>query len=259
MDESLNLKPQEVQEFTKVINDYIASQTSSSLSTLLNEPINYKVMILDQRYFNPKKIRLSPDEIAMCGVRLSGKGDIHIEICYAIKTKNAKKIAAKLLGKDETYEIDEMGTSAIQEVANILTGSFFNAMSSGTGFRVDISTPNYLQIDLASLVDDSAKDVISSSESAIIADAELVGEKSGIRIHMLIVQNSNEARKLLNKNGKNVSSEFSSLTDSKSYATGSENSELDNLVEEFQKETSLSWLWNLQFQIVIWKKLKNTS
>lgn len=238
MDESLNLKPKEVQKFTEIINDYIASQTSSSLSTLLKEPINYKVMILDQKYFNPKKIRLGSDEIAMCGVRLSGKGDIHIEICYAIKMKHAKKIAAKLLEKDETYEIDEMGTSAIQEVANILTGSFFNAMSSGTGFRVDLSTPDYLQSDLASLVDDSTKEVLTPSQSAIIADAELVGEKSGIRIHMLIVQNSIEARKLLNKNGKNISSEFSSITDSTSHTTGSDNSELDSLVEELLKETN---------------------
>jgi len=236
MGKTLNLKPKEIETFTKIISEYIASQTSSSLSTLLLEPINYKVMILDKRFFNPKNIKLSSDEFQMCGVRLGGKGDIHIEICYAIKMKYAKKIAAKLLGQDEIEEIDEMGTSAIQEVANILTGSFFNAMSLGTGFRVDLSTPNYLQSDLESMVNESTKHVVKQTESAIIADAELVGEKSGIRIHMIIVQNSDDARKILNQNGKKNSSEFSTLLDKESFITGAKNSELDDLVKELQPE-----------------------
>lgn len=238
MSEKNNLKPNEVENFTKIINDYVASQTSSSLSTLLAEPIDYKVMILDKRFFNPKNIKLSPDEIQMCGVRLRGKGDIHIEICYAIKMKYAKQIAAKLLGQKEIKEIDEMGTSAIQEVANILTGSFFNAMSSGTGFRVDLSTPDYLQSDLETLVKKSTQDVLNAIDSAIVADAELVGQKSGIRIHMIIVQNSNDARKILNQNGKKNPSEFSSLNDTDSYITGGENAELDDLINEIQKETN---------------------
>jgi len=236
MGKTLNLKPKEIETFTKIISEYIASQTSSSLSTLLLEPINYKVMILDKRFFNPKNIKLSSDEFQMCGVRLGGKGDIHIEICYAIKMKYAKKIAAKLLGQDEIEEIDEMGTSAIQEVANILTGSFFNAMSLGTGFRVDLSTPNYLQSDLESMVNESTKHVVKQTESAIIADAELVGEKSGIRIHMIIVQNSDDARKILYQNGKKNSSEFSTLLDKESFITGAKNSELDDLVKELQPE-----------------------
>jgi len=236
MDETSNLKPKEIETFSKIINEYIASQTSLSLSTLLSEPINYKVMVLDKRFFNPKNIKLSSDEIQMCGVRLVGKGDIHIEICYAMKVKYAKKIVAKLLGGDEIREIDEMGSSAIQEVANILTGSFFNAMSKGTGFRVDLSTPNYLQGDLESMVKESTTKVITETESAIITDAELVGEKSGIRIHMIIVQNTKDARKILNQNGKKNSSEFSTLLDPESFVTGSPNSELDDFVKELQKE-----------------------
>jgi len=236
MDKTLNLEPKEIETFSKIINEYIASQTSSSLSTLLSEPINYKVMILDKRFFNPKNIKLSSDELQMCGVRLGGKGDIHIEICYAIKMKYAKKIIAKLLGRKEIEEIDELGTSAIQEVANILTGSFFNAMSIGTGFRVDLSTPNYLESDLESMVNESTKNLVKPTESAIIAEAELVGEKSGIRIHMIIVQNSNDARKILNQNGKKNTSEFSSFLDPESFITGAQNSELDDLVNELQKE-----------------------
>jgi len=224
--------------FNKVLINEASSTTkileATPLTIIHHTSVALK-LILDKKFFNPTKIKLASDELAMCGVRLRGKGDVHIEICYAIKTKYGKMIASKLLGKDEYYEIDEMGASAIQEVANILTGSFFNAMSIGTGFRVDLSTPDYLQDDFASLVNDSTKDIINPSQSAIIADAELEGETSGIRIHMIIVQNSEDARKLLEQNSKHDSSEFSSVGNSIEYETGSQNTELDELVNELEK------------------------
>lgn len=240
MEKLSNLNRQEIEKLTRIINQYIASQTSSALSKLLSEQVKYNVMILDKEFFNINNIKLAPDEIKMCAVKLSGKGDTHIEICYAIKIKYAKMIAAKLLGKEKLEEIDEMGTSAIQEVANIMTGSFFNAMSSGTGFRVELSVPDYSQGDLASVVNDSARNVMTMSFSPVIADAELVGEKSGIRIHMLIMQNADNARKLLVNNiEKNKPTEFDSLNDelkSNNKTIGSENSELDSLVDEFLQQ-----------------------
>lgn len=240
MEKLSNLNRQEIEKLTRIINQYIASQTSSALSKLLSEQVKYNVMILDKEFFNLNNIKLAPDEIKMCAVKLSGKGDTHIEICYAIKIKYAKMIAAKLLGKEKLEEIDEMGSSAIQEVANILTGSFFNAMSSGTGFRVELSVPDYSQGDLVSIVNDSARNVMTMSFSPIIADAELVGQKSGIRIHMLIMQNADNARKLLVNNiEKNKPIEFDSLNDelkSNNKTIGSENSELDSLVDEFLQQ-----------------------
>lgn len=240
MEKLSNLNRQEIEKLTRIINQYVASQTSSALSKLLSEQVKYNVMILDKEFFNLNNIKLAPDEIKMCAVKLSGKGDTHIEICYAIKIKYAKMIAAKLLGKEKLEEIDEMGSSAIQEVANILTGSFFNAMSSGTGFRVELSVPDYSQGDLVSIVNDSARNVMTMSFSPVIADAELVGQKSGIRIHMLIMQNADNARKLLVNNiEKNKPTEFDSLNDelkSNNKTIGSENSELDSLVDEFLQQ-----------------------
>ena len=234
MDNQKNLEPQEIKHLSEVINQYIASQTSSALSKLLLEPVNYNVMILEKQFFNFRNIKLAPDEIKMCAVRLNGKGDTHIEICYAIKMDFAQKIAAKLLGEEESEKISELGTSAIEEVANILTGSFFNALSSATGFRVELSTPDYQQGNLSSIADGSARNILKPNENMVIADAELVGTKSGIRIHMLIMQQANNARKLLEQIKKSQKSDFSSIDKSKLKLEDfdSNNSELDSLVEE---------------------------
>ena len=244
MNNQSNLQPNEIKNLTKVVNQYIASKTSSALSKLLSEPIKYNVMILEKEFFNFRNIKLAPDEIKMCAVKLYGKGDTHIEICYAIKIKYAKMIASKLLGEEETEEITELGTSAIQEVANILTGSFFNAMSLGTGYRVELSTPDYQLGNLESLAKGSAGNILKPKKSAVIADTELIGEKSGIRIHMLIMQETTNVRKLLNQIKKFKKTEFSSLDDSnlkinnldnESSISGFNKSEIDTELEGLQE------------------------
>lgn len=227
------LNQEETRALEQIFCQYITSKTSGALSTLLSEPINHNVRILDNGISNIKSIKLEPDEIKMCAVRLNGKGDTHIEILYTIKEKHAKKIAAKLMCLEEICQIDEMGASAIQEIANIMTGSFFNALSHGTGFRVDLSTPDYKNDEFHSLVDLSVKDVINSSDDAVIADVELVGESSGVKLHMIIMQNPDDARKLL---ANHKSDAYTGQSDTPSYPVGGQNSELDALLDDILGE-----------------------
>jgi chemotaxis protein CheC len=222
------LNSEETRSLENIFCQYITSKTCGALSTLLSEPVNHNVRILDNGISHIKSIQLDPDEIKMCAVRLNGKGDTHIEILYTIKEKYAKKIAAKLMCVNEVCQIDEMGASAIQEVANIMTGSFFNALSNGTGFRVDLSTPDYKNADLHSLVDISVRDVIQPVDNAVIADVELVGESSGAKLHMIIMQNPIDARKLL----ANHKTDAAPTQEAAAYPVGGENSELDALLDD---------------------------
>lgn len=238
------LNPEETRTLEGIFNQYIASKTSVALSKLLSEPVSHDVKILDNGVSHIKNVKLEPDEITMCAVRLNGKGDTHIEILYTIKQKHATKIAAKLLCQESVCEIDEMGASAIQEVANIMTGSFFNALSHGTGFRVDLSTPNYTKDKLYSLVDTSAKDISNPTDCAVIADVKLVGNSSGAKLHMIIMQNTVDAKKLLENHSEKSQapleskSEFDMLLEDEtpSYPVGGENSELDALLGDILQE-----------------------
>jgi chemotaxis protein CheC len=232
----LNLE--ETQTLNKIFCKYITSKTSVALSTLLSEPINHNVQIMNNGINQIKNIKLAPDEIRVCAVRLNGKGDTHIEILYTMNQKHAKKIAAKLLCQNDLCEIDEMGASAIQEVANIMTGSFFNALSQGTGFRVDLSTPNFTNDELHMLIDNSARDVINPTDDAVVADIELVGQNSGTKLHMIIMQNPDNARKLLANHSDTSQSSGANRTmeETQSYPIGGSNSELDALLGDILQE-----------------------
>ena len=230
----VKLNSREITQLTKTFDHYIASKTSSALSTLFSEPFKHQIKILEKGISNIREIALPPDEITMCGVRLNGRGDTHIEICYTLKIKHAKKIAAKLLSQNQLKELDDMGMSAIQEVANILTGSFFNAMSHGTGFKVNLSVPDYAQGELTPIINVCVQDVMNTIDSVVIADVQLVGQKSGIKIHMIIMQNPANARNLLanQKNSFPKKTSFDKKSNHSKY--GGKNKELDSLISDFE-------------------------
>lgn len=232
------LNPDEAETLSKIFCQYITSKTSVALSTLLSEPINHSVQILSDGATRIKTIKLEPDEIKVCAVRLNGKGDTHIEILYAMQHTHAKKIAAKLLCVNDLCEIDEMSVSAIQEVANIMTGSFFNALSQGTGFRVDLSTPNFTNDEIHMLIARSAKDVITPTDYAVVADVELVGKTSGTKLHMIILQNPENARKLLANHSEKSPTDGDNKGDKKEYSVGGSNSELDTLLGDILTENN---------------------
>lgn len=231
MTQLTKLQPDEITKLENTFNEYITTKTSSALSTLFSEPILHKVKILDDGICNIKETKIPDDEIKMCGISLNGKGDTHIEICYTIKIKHAKKIASKLLDQP-IEELDELSTSAIQEVANIMTGSFFNAMASCTGFRVELSTPDFAKGELSSLVSVCAKNITNPIDTVVITDIELAGEQSGTKIHMMILQDIHHIRELL----KHQNSKNSVEKHEEEYFIGGQNSELDSLVEDALKE-----------------------
>ena len=173
----MNLESTEIEKLIDTFNDYITTKTSQTLSTLLGEPVEHSLKIVHNGQSGMEKISIPSDEIEMCSVRLNGNGDIHIELLYTIKPKHAIKIASKLLDKEVT-EIDEMGTSALQEVANILTGSFFNALSENTGLKIDLSIPSFKEGMLEDLVMEPTNEVVSPSSNAIITDSLLWGTES---------------------------------------------------------------------------------
>ena len=225
----MNLQNNEIKKLAVTIEEFIAEKTCSALSILLNEPIQHNLTILGSRYNSKNKILFSSDEIKMCSVRLNGKGDIHIELLYTIKLNHAINIASKLLGM-KINKLDEMGMSALQEVANILTGSFFNALSENTGFQIDLSTPEFKEGELQELIKEPANDVKSCINDVVITDVSLWGNNTKTEIHMIIIQHPEHARKLISFKEENVKQTKYEET-SNANLLGGEHRDIDELVK----------------------------
>ncbi|WP_371503809.1 chemotaxis protein CheC [Nitrosopumilus adriaticus] len=227
----MKLKNNEIQTLVGTIEEYITDKTCSALSTLLSESINHKISIQCNNDNSKNKISFSSDEIKMCSVRLNGKGDLHIELLYTIKLNHAINIASKLLGT-KINKLDEMGMSALQEVANILTGSFFNTLSENTGYRIDLSTPSFKEGRLKELIKEPANDVNSNLKDAIVTEVSLSGAVTDIELHMIIIQHPEHAKKLISFRDQNLKVPKYE-NPSNTNLLGGKNNSIDELIGDF--------------------------
>ena len=234
----MSLDATELGSLIGTFNNYITTRTSKALSTLLEEPVEHRLKIIHDGVGKLNKIQIPSDEIKLCSVRLNGNGDVHIELLYTIKRKHAIKIASKLL-QMEVEEIDEMGTSALQEVANIMTGSFFNALSESTGFKIDLSIPSFKEGMLEDLVLEPIKQIAQPPDDAIITDSLFWGTESKIKIHMFIMQHPEQAKRLISPNSQNHLERGNDYT-TNSNLIGGENSTIDDLLAGFDSEVTTS-------------------
>jgi chemotaxis protein CheC len=66
--------------------------------------------------------------------------------------KSAKLLTNLLMSKiDDTDNLDDMDFSALQEVGNILSGSYLSSLSSLTGLKLIVSVPS-LALDMAGAI-----------------------------------------------------------------------------------------------------------
>lgn len=193
----------ELDSLHHVLDARIVDRTSFSLSSLLNEQFKHKIKSTHKQISEIDIMKRLSNDLILCSVFLRGEGDIRIGILYTMPDIDAKRIAAKLLCVDKIESLDELGKSAISEVGNIMTGSFFNALSDHTGLKIELSTPDFAITSSGSILEPHAAEFLNTPND-MVTQVELEGDESGIVVHMLIIQDHDNARKLLNTKGVTV-------------------------------------------------------
>ncbi|MFZ1076735.1 MAG: chemotaxis protein CheC [Nitrosotalea sp.] len=191
------LNPTELYSLENVLSSYITQKTSSALSSLLGESTVHTIKKTHTETSKIGDLKDFVNEIVLCSVFLHGGGDVRVGILYSISEIDAKKIAAKLLCTEKVDSLDDLGKSAISEVGNIMSGSFFNALSDHTGLKVDLSTPDFAMTSISSLLEPHASGFLCEIND-IVTEIELIGVESNVCVHMLVIQDHDNARKLLN-------------------------------------------------------------
>jgi len=188
----------DLEKLKSIINYYIGLKTSAAFSSLLGEKVEYKTKIY-YKNLAPYETDYPPsNEIILCSTFLTGEGDIKFRILYTLIEEHAKKLAAKLLCLESLKELNEISQSSIKEVGNILTGSFFNAVCDGTNFKIDLSTPDFTMGSLDEAFTPIKKS-IRNIEDMVTADVVLESKSEEIKLRMIIIQEKNDAKKLLSQ------------------------------------------------------------
>jgi chemotaxis protein CheC len=112
---------------------------ATALSQLVNNKIDMTVPAINIVPFDDIFSSIGGDEIVV-GVIVRVLGDTPGNILFVFDKETALTLVETLTGQKEEY-LSEMGNSVVQEIGNIVSSSYMNAIAKFTGLSITPSVP----------------------------------------------------------------------------------------------------------------------
>lgn len=129
-----------------------AGNAATALSKMLSKRIDMDVPKVNILEFKDVADLVGGPEAAVVGIYFKVTGDITGSIMYLMDKKSARHLTNLLMSREaESDMLDEMEISALQEVGNILAGSYLSSLSCLTGLKLMVSVPS-LASDMAGAI-----------------------------------------------------------------------------------------------------------
>lgn len=149
-----------------------AGHAATSLSTILQQDVSIDIpricslpAHLVGKYYNRA-------DMATTAVLMQLQREYECDILLMFEVNEAKKIAAIMTMAPSVEELDEsMEESAIQELANIVIGSFLTAISDFTGVQLIPTPPSRIVDTFDTILDNVLVNQSLISEKALVFDA----------------------------------------------------------------------------------------
>lgn len=137
----------------KEIGNIGAGNAMTALSQMLQSKVDMQVPQVRLLEFSEVGAMVGGEEQLMVGVLLGVEGDITGSIMFLVELGAAKRLVKKIMMGYESglMGLDEMETSAMQEVSNIITGAYLNSLATLTNLCI-YPTPPSLTVDMAGAI-----------------------------------------------------------------------------------------------------------
>lgn len=156
-----------------------AGHAATSLSKLLNKKIDMKVPDVQIVTFDEMMEMAGGADNIVAGVFLRIEGDVPGSMFFILPLEQATKFVQDMIGDTSVnfaLPYDELSVSALQELGNILSGSYLSSLSDFTQLSLYPSVPA-LAIDMVgAIVTYGLVEHSQVSDYAIVINTELNGE-----------------------------------------------------------------------------------
>nr|WP_106784235.1 chemotaxis protein CheC [Lysinibacillus timonensis] len=129
----------------KEIGNIGAAHAATALSDLLGKKIDMRVPKVEMASFNDMLDFAGDPENVVVGIYLRVEGDVEGSMFFILPVEQANQFIKKLINDDcfdfNHKPISELGISAMQELGNILSGSYLSALSDFTGLKIYPTVP----------------------------------------------------------------------------------------------------------------------
>jgi chemotaxis protein CheC len=129
-----------------------AGNAATALSKMISKRIDMDVPKVNILEFKNVADIVGGAEIEVIGIYFKVTGDITGSIMFLLDKNSAKLLTNLLMDRnDDDSELNEMDFSALQEVGNILAGSYLSSLSALTTLKLIVSVPS-LAMDMAGAI-----------------------------------------------------------------------------------------------------------
>ena len=181
-----------------------AGHAATSLSDILQQPITIDVPKIHQikPHLIPQFYNLH--DVPTTAIYLQLKEAFGCDILLMFESTEAKKIAAMMTMASSIEEVDPaMETSALQELANILIGSFLTSISDFIGLGLFPTTPETVVDVFDAIIDNFLIKQSMSSENVLIFETRFMRSGEDAK-SILMLFPSEELKGLLVKKSKSL-------------------------------------------------------
>lgn len=166
----------------KEIGNIGAAHAATALSTLLNKKIDMKVPKVEMVSFDDMMDLAGGPENVVAGIYLRIEGDVTGSMFFILPVEQANRFIKGLVQDNsldfQTGEVSELGVSAMQELGNILSGSYLSALSDFTSLKIYPTVPA-LSVDMVgAIVSFGLVEVSHVSDYVIVIDTAITEEST---------------------------------------------------------------------------------
>ena len=164
----------------KEVGNIGAAHAATSMSQLLDRKIEMYVPNVELVSFDGMFDLAGGAETVVAGIYLRFEGDLSGSMFFVLPLDSANHFIKRLIG-DESFDftsrtIPEIGISAMQELGNILSGSYLSALSDFTGLKIYPTVPS-LSVDMVgAIVSFGLIEVSHHSDEVIVIDTQITEE-----------------------------------------------------------------------------------
>ena len=155
---SLNEITEKYLDVLTEIGNIGAGNATSAVANMLGLKVDMSVPHVELLEVERIGSLLGKEEDIIVGIMLGVENDIDGSMMFLMDLPSAHRLVGRMMMMDVTdeeklnsTEFDEMEMSAIQEIGNIIAGSYLNALSSLTNLTLTPTVP-YLAIDMAASI-----------------------------------------------------------------------------------------------------------
>lgn len=179
MSVSQNITPLHL-DVLKEIGNIGAAHAATALSSLLNRKIDMHVPNVETVSFNDMMELAGGAENVVVGIYLRIEGDSQGSMFFILPIEHADRFIQSLI-QDEQFSfsknpVSELGLSAMQELGNILSGSYLSALSDFTGLKIYPTVPG-LSIDMfGAIISTGLIEISEVSDTVIVINTSIFEE-----------------------------------------------------------------------------------